>query len=264
MEIDWTTLLFETINFVVLVFVLWRVLYRPLRRSLEARREALAQEATKAREGREAAERLRHEWQQKHEELEALRASTRAEVLDGAQKERAAMLERAREDASAELARVRQLLSSEREAAERWVEAAIVERGSDLAGRLLLTIAAEAADEALAERLLLTLEQRGSELGALAADEGVPEVELVGARAPAPRLVARLEAVLERAIGRPLRLVTGTDAALLAGWTVRIGDRLFDASVQGELRAFRELARELATSGEALLAEERPLEVRGG
>src|SRR5690606_13987637 len=120
--------------------------------------------ASKAQQARAAADQLRGEWQHKHEELEALRASVRAEVLDGAQKERAAILERAREDASAELARVRQLLSSEREAAECWVHATILERGSDLAGRLLLAIAPQAADEALAERLLSTLEQQGAEL----------------------------------------------------------------------------------------------------
>lgn len=255
--IDWTTLLFETINFVVLVLVLWRILYRPLRKGIEARREALALEASKAHEARAAADALRDEWQHKHEDLEALRASVRAEVLDGAQKERAAILERAREDASAELARVRQLLATERDAAERWVHAAILERGSDLAGRMLLAIAPDAADEALAAQLLHTLEPQGAELRELAGEESTPEIELIGARTPASEQVARLEAVLERAIGRRVRIVSGADAALLAGWTVRIGDRLFDASVQGELRAFRELARELEAGGEHR-------EVRGG
>ncbi|HBQ13781.1 MAG TPA: F0F1 ATP synthase subunit B, partial [Myxococcales bacterium] len=37
MELSPTTLIFETINFLVLVFVLWRILYRPLRASIEAR-----------------------------------------------------------------------------------------------------------------------------------------------------------------------------------------------------------------------------------
>ena len=39
MDIDWTTFLLELINFAILVWILKRFLYAPVRRALEARRE---------------------------------------------------------------------------------------------------------------------------------------------------------------------------------------------------------------------------------
>ncbi|HEY8432720.1 MAG TPA: F0F1 ATP synthase subunit delta [Sandaracinaceae bacterium] len=244
MRIDGTTLLFETINFVVLVLVLWRILYRPLRESIDARRHAIREEQRAAERARADAEALQNEWRHKHEELEALRARVRADVLDGAEKERAAILERAREDARAELLRVRQLLTAEREAAERWVRAAVVERGTDLAGRMLLALAPQAVDAALANRLIDVLAERGAEI-AKTIGEAEPEVELTGAHLPDAALAERIASVLRTALGRPVRLSTRGDGSLVAGFTVRVGDRLFDASIAGELAALRSLAHDL-------------------
>lgn len=248
MRLDATTLIFETINFVVLALVLWRILYRPLRGAIEARRSAVEEARQRTEAALGEAQRLESEWRHKHEELEALRASVRAEVLDAAERERAVLLERAREDARAELARVRQLAVAEREAAERWVESAIVERGADLAGRLLLELAPRAVDDALAERLVGALETKRAELSALAEEDGV-EVELTGARLPEPALAERVAEVLRAAAARPVRIVTRGEPSLVGGWTVRVGDRLFDASIAGELAAFRGLARELLEAG---------------
>src|SRR5690606_16501423 len=137
------------------------------------------------------------------------------DVLDGAEKERAAILERAREDARAEMARVRQLLTAEREAAERWVRSAVIERATDLAGRMLLALAPEAIEEALARRLIDVLAKRGEELSRTIGEDE-PEVELTGARLPDPALAERVAGVLRAALGRPLRLTTRGDGSLVA------------------------------------------------
>ena len=44
MQIDWWTFALQTINFVVLVWLLWRVLYKPVREVIE-KRKALAESA---------------------------------------------------------------------------------------------------------------------------------------------------------------------------------------------------------------------------
>ena len=76
MTFNWWTFLFEALNFVVLAYVLHRLLYRPLREAIEKRREANAraqETAAKARQEAEALqERLREELtgaEQKRQEL---------------------------------------------------------------------------------------------------------------------------------------------------------------------------------------------------
>jgi len=66
-----------------------------------------------------------------------------------------------------------------------------------------------------------------------------------GARmAERPELDALRGALEGRLAGAP-KITVREDPDLIAGWTIRIGDRLFDASIAGELEAFRDLARAL-------------------
>lgn len=245
MELSLTTLAFETINFLVLVLVLWRILYRPLRASIEARRAKVEADLAQAGEARERAEERQREWDAREEQLAALREEARREALDAAERERGRILERAREDAAAELARAQQLLESEREAAEQWVRRAVWERGTALAGHMLQRLAPDRVDAILGERLVEALEQG---VVGLDEDEGL-EVELAGATQPSPELVSQVREVMRRALGRAPRLITVEDPSLLGGYTVRAGHRVVDGSIAGQLAAFRELAREL--DGEA-------------
>src|SRR5271169_2235610 len=88
---NWWTFLFEALNFVVLAYVLHRLLYRPLREAIEKRREAnlRAQEAAaKARQDALALE-------------QQLR-----EQLAGAQRQRQELIHQAREQAELERRRL--------------------------------------------------------------------------------------------------------------------------------------------------------------
>ncbi|MCA9608979.1 MAG: F0F1 ATP synthase subunit delta [Myxococcales bacterium] len=246
MALDLTTLAFETINFLVLAALLWRLVYRPLRRAIDARRAAIAEDLEHARSAREAAEAHELEWRDREAELIELRERIRAEAIDEAEAERARILARAREDADAERARVTQLLETERSAAAKWVRSAVWSRGTDLAGRLARELVPEALDDALFRRLLPVVEVH---LAGLEGSDG--EVELTGARLAATEQTEALRAVVAATLGRVPRMTVREDAELLAGWTVRIGDLVLDASLAGELEAFRELARQLDADGEA-------------
>ncbi|GAB5545600.1 MAG: F0F1 ATP synthase subunit delta [Sandaracinaceae bacterium] len=241
MELSPTTLIFETINFLVLVFVLWRILYRPLRASIEARRAKVEADLSHAAEARERAEERQREWEARDDQLAALRDEARREALDLAERERGRILDRAREDASAELTRAQQLVESEREAAEQWVRRAVWERGTALAGRMLQRLAPDRVDAILGERLVEALE---SSLGALDEEDGLT-VELAGAAPPSAELVSQVREVMRRALGHAPRLTTVEDPSLVGGYTVRAGHHVVDASIAGQLAAFRELAREL-------------------
>lgn len=236
MGFDPVTFLFELINFLVLVVVLDRLVYRPLRAGIEARRAAQAEQAAQTARALAEAEARRREWEEKLGEQERLRAEVLRTAQEEAAQARARLLETAREDALAERERARRLLEAEREAARAWVRDLAVERGADLAGRLLLKLAPEAVDQALTERLA---EQAVRERASLPAGE----LELTFARAPGSEAVSRLREALGGA-ERPLTV--REDPALQAGVVARVGHRVLDASVQGQLEAFRGEARRLA------------------
>jgi F-type H+-transporting ATPase subunit b len=108
MQIDWWTLGLQTINFLIVVWLLSRFLYRPIRKIIEEREAADRKAGEDAAKKVEEAEKARAAYEQKradlveehrqreaewHEKLE----QERAETLDAARKEAADMVETARQ-----------------------------------------------------------------------------------------------------------------------------------------------------------------------
>ncbi len=170
MRIDWWTLGLQAVNFLVLVGLLWRFLYRPVARTIAHRKE----ETDKALAGVAPALARAEQMRQKYEaeraawpaERERLLAEARAQI-DAERKQR---LDQAHKEADAFAVAARQKLGEERAATLAHLRGRTVELGLDVATRLL----EEAASPAVAELLLGRLSERlaalpKSELSALRA-----------------------------------------------------------------------------------------------
>lgn len=244
MGLDLTTLLFEAVNFLVLMWLLRKLLYRPLRKALEARRAALDAEHEAAIEARQQAEALRVEYERQRSQLGVLQEQTRTKGLEEAVAERARMLSQAREEASAERAHVQRLLESERRAAEEWVRSVAIDRSTQLAGRMLLSLAPEAVEDALRTRLWHEV-KRDLQHNTTLRSQPELEVEVIGAELPTEAAIQPLAALLRELFGREPSWTLRADPSLGAGLVVRVGDHAYDASVAGQLDALRGMAREL-------------------
>ena len=65
LELDWATLLFQIINFVVLMALLGYFLFRPLRRKLDERGQIIAETLQRARDQEAEAKQLREQWEER-------------------------------------------------------------------------------------------------------------------------------------------------------------------------------------------------------
>ena len=240
MSIDLTTFVFEAINFGVLVWLMQRLVYRPLRNGILERREAIDQRERTADERIEDAERQLRAGEQDRAELVELRDKVLREANEEAAEQRARIVAQAQQDAEAERARVRRLLTAEREAALSWVTQIAVERGTEVAGLLLMQLAPDAIDDALFEQLraeLARVDLSGVEIG------DHPEVSVGVATMPDQERLNALRDSLEHVLGRTPRLSVREDESLRAGMVVRIGHRVLDATVAGQLDVFRDRVR---------------------
>lgn len=251
MQLSPLTFVFEIINFLVLVFLLQRIVYRPLQRGLAERRKVLADREVAAELTKTEALALQQTCEARGRELDDLREEVLREAAEKAAEERARMLEQAREDAAAERARAQRLLDMEREAALGWIREMAVERSTELAGRLLMRLAPEAVQRALVDMLLDAIRQKPevfqSEIQK--AKAGTPsEVEIVWAKIPKDTEIARVREVLAELSPKgssPLRFSLREDASLMEGAVLRIGFHVFDASIAGQLAALRDRARSM-------------------
>jgi F-type H+-transporting ATPase subunit b len=232
MTVDLTTFLFEVVNFVVLLWILQRLVYRPLQKAIAERREAILERERVAEAARVEADEQRASYEERRAELTALRDKTLASANEEAAEQRARILAQAREDAEAERARVRKLLEAEREAALGWVRQVSVERGTEVAGHLLMKLAPDAVEESLFRALRAEIESHDlSSTG--------EEVEVRCARLLDEHQVAALRESLAKARAKSPKPNLREDDSLVAGLVIRVGHTVFDGSVSGQLAAFR-------------------------
>jgi F-type H+-transporting ATPase subunit b len=101
MLIDWFTVVAQIINFLILVWLLKRFLYKPILNAIDAREKKIAKELADADAKKAEALKEREEFQHKNEELDQQRAAMLDKATEDADKERSRLLDEARQAADA-------------------------------------------------------------------------------------------------------------------------------------------------------------------
>lgn len=238
-----SSFVFEILNFLGLLWLLSRFLYRPLKKGIEARRLAQEELAKSSAARLAAIARREEEIARQQREIAELRARVVRETAEDAAAQRARLLTEAKADAEAARAQGEQQLISERREIERAAADLAIEQSTQIAARLLGEVAPHAVDAALLEQLLHAIEAHTG------ATNATRRVELSFARTPAPAMMQRLGAALEKTLGGPIRLTTNENASLGAGAVAKLDDHVLDASLAGNLSVLAERARQLVATG---------------
>ncbi len=101
MLIDWFTVGAQALNFLILVWLLKRFLYKPILHAIDAREKRIAAELADADAKKAEARKERDEFQRKNEELDRQRAALFGKATEEAGAERQRLLEEARKAADA-------------------------------------------------------------------------------------------------------------------------------------------------------------------
>ena len=101
MLIDWFTVAAQVVNFLILVWLLKRFLYKPILDAIDAREKRIAGELADADAKKAEAQKERDEFQHKNEEFDQQRAALMSQATDEAKAERQRLLDEARQAADA-------------------------------------------------------------------------------------------------------------------------------------------------------------------
>jgi F-type H+-transporting ATPase subunit b len=101
MLIDWFTVGAQVLNFLILVWLLKRLLYKPILAAIDAREKRVAAELADAAAKKAEARNERDEFQHKNRELDAQRAALLRQATEEANAERRRLLDEARAAAAA-------------------------------------------------------------------------------------------------------------------------------------------------------------------
>jgi F-type H+-transporting ATPase subunit b len=240
-NIDATTFALEVINFLVLVWLLKRLLYKPVLDVIEGRRAQEQRQVDEARALREEATALKAQYEQRLAHAAEDRERALAQLDSEIAAERTKRLAAVEAEAQADLERRRSLQARELEQRDAERERRAVGLGARIASRLLDRLAGPALEDGLVELALqdlssLPAEQREALRAGLQEAEVAPQVASALAL-DAPRRQAITQA-LGALAGHPVTPAFVEDASLKAGLRVQAGSWVMMANLRDELAFF--------------------------
>jgi F-type H+-transporting ATPase subunit b len=137
MTIDWWTLFLQTVNFLLLVWLLQHFLYKPVRAVIERRRKLAEQALTKAEAAEKEAVAEKAEFEAKSAALEKDRQAATEAARQAAEAEAKAIIGEARKEADEIAAKARKAASDARAAALANLKQELVETAVKIAETIL-------------------------------------------------------------------------------------------------------------------------------
>lgn len=266
MLIDWFTVGAQALNFVVLVLLMKRFLYKPILAAIDKREQRIAGELADAAAKVSEAGRSREEFEQKNDALDQQRAELLRKASAAAELERKRLLEEAREAAEALLAQRTEALRSD----ARSLYQAIAQRTQ----KEVLAIARKALSSLAATELeARVIEVFVARLRALAGPARERLVHALGAAAE-PALVrtafelpatqqTMIQEALREGFAPKLELRFETAAALVSGIELTVSGEKVVWSISDYLESLEhgveELLKPQATAAPAAVAAPAPV-----
>jgi F-type H+-transporting ATPase subunit b len=151
MLIDWFTVGAQALNFIILVWLLKRFLYKPILNAIDAREKRIAAELADADENKSGAQRERDELQRKSKEFDQQRAALLTKATDEAKSERERLLDDARKAADALSAKRQEALRSDSHNLNRDIRRRTQQEVFAIARKTLTDLAATSLEERMCE-----------------------------------------------------------------------------------------------------------------
>lgn len=237
MSFDPWTLAFQLLNFAVLLLVLFRLLFRPVREIMAKRAAEVRAALDAAEKARAEAEAIRAGLALEQDRIGALRVELLGKLQAEIEEHRQRRLAGVAAEAKELLERGRVVLESEQRKADEALRERARQSAIAYAAALLAGVADVETHRALLRRLPTALEGAAAELAGTGNPGEPATVAVESAFALTDEEQAGLRAVFGERV--PLAGLTLTiDPRLLAGVRLRTADRLLDFSLQGQIDAF--------------------------
>ena len=224
MQIDWITVSAQIVNFLILVWLLKRFLYRPVIRAMDRREQRVVERLNKAQEREQQADEKIQQYQDKRAELEGKREALLADARQEAEQEKKQMLEKAREEVADTRSKWQQQADQEKQefvADLRRQAAAAVQ---DIARQALRDLADAGLEEQLVHSFLERLKSLDKDARKALADSAEP-VRISSAFELDARTRGRVTRAIHERLGEGIEVGYEQSPQLLCGIELTRGGR---------------------------------------
>ena len=151
MLIDWFTVAAQVVNFLILVWLMKRFLYKPILRAIDEREKRIATELANADKKKAEAQKESDDFKHKNEEFDKQRAALLSKATDEAKAERQRLLDEARKDAAALSSKLQEALRDQEHTLHQAISRRTQQEVFAIARKTLTDLATVSLEERLGE-----------------------------------------------------------------------------------------------------------------
>ena len=251
MELDWTTFALEILNFLVLVWILKRLLYKPILKVIAERKAEIQKTLSDADTLRKEAQALREQYENRQVQWNREKETVRNRMVEEVNAEKARLLASLQNSLEQEREKARALEERRRTELTQRAEDAAIAQGGRFAARLLARLASAELEEKLVEVLVEDLRQipdeRRQAIRTACAKTDGPAIVTSAYLLSQSQRTSLLEAI-QSFLGQSISCEWREDRDLMAGIRLSLGPWMLGANLQDELRVFSEAVQSVGAS----------------
>ncbi len=247
MELNWSTFILEIINFLVLVWILKKFLYRPVLAALQQRQEKIEQKLDEAAKLKTEGIELEQLYQGRMEDWKREKQQARDELHQEIQAQRVEKLEQLERELTSEREKAAVIEQRHQTEAQQQYQHHAHQQGARFAASLLSSLAGSELEQRLFDLLLETFDQLNQEqLNKLRDNCKSTEnkITIVSASELSDNHKKRLKEKLSRFCEQSVELEYQVDSALIAGLRLIVGAWVLHLNLRDELKDFADLIHE--------------------
>ncbi len=157
MHIDWFTTLAQIINFLILIWLLKKMLYQPVLNTIQQRDQAVADRLQQAEQTMQEAEQLKNEYQKQLDTLHQRQSSILQQTQQQAGEEKAEQLKRLAEEMDLKKQQFDKNMLAEQQAQQKLVRQVVTEQVLQTSGKILADLSGQTLERQMIERFLQQL-----------------------------------------------------------------------------------------------------------
>ncbi len=220
MLIDWFTVSAQIANFLILVWLLKRFLYKPVLAAIAAREKLIADQLLAAAAKKTEAQKERDDFQRKNEAFELQRAALLKQATDEVATERQQLLGVARKDSEALRIKLQESIQNERAGLNREITSRTQQEVFSIIRKILIELSTVSLEERLSEvftRRLHGLEGQSKEVFAVALKTSLEPVAVCSTFDLPPSERAAIQNAINEVFSTDIRVRFETVSDLICG-----------------------------------------------
>ncbi|MFZ2311519.1 MAG: F0F1 ATP synthase subunit delta [Methylobacter sp.] len=245
MEFNLSTFILEIINFLILIWILQRLFYKPLLEAIAKRKQTIDQSLSDAKNLQQQAEQQLSLYENRQKLWEQEKQAALAALYQQIEAERKTQMDRLNADLEQEKQKVKITLSRQQQELQQLAEKQALQNGARFAGMLLQKSASPELETQLITLVIDNLTNLPEAcrlcLQMLGTKKSVP-IKITSAYPLTVDIQQQLEQKLGSLINSPINFQYHQDAELIAGLRIDIGAWVLNANLQHELIGFAEIA----------------------